>query len=41
MRVFGYVAYAHVSDELRRTLDKKGEKCVFVRYSDESKAYKL
>jgi hypothetical protein len=38
MRVFGCVAYAHVLDELRRKLDNKGEKCIFVGYSDESKA---
>ena len=41
MRVFGCVAYAHVPDQLRRKLDSKGEKCVFVGYCDESKAYKL
>jgi len=46
MRVFGCVAYAHVPDELRKKLDSKagnskGEKCIFVGYSDESKAYKL
>ena len=41
MRVFGCVAYAHVPDELRRKLYNKGEKCIFVGYSEESKAYKL
>lgn len=41
MRVFGCVAYAHVSDELRKKLDSKGEKCIFFGYNDESKAYKL
>ena len=41
MRVFGCVAYADVLDELRKNLDIKGEKCIFVGYSDESKAYKL
>ena len=41
MRVFGCVAYAHVLDELRKKLDRKGEKCIFFGYSDESKAYKL
>eukprot|EP00253_Pinus_taeda_P004625 PITA_04625 len=41
MRVFSCVAYAHVPDQLRRKLDSKGEKCVFVGYCDESKAYKL
>jgi len=41
MRVFGCVAYAHVPDQLRKKLDNKGEKCVFIGYCDESKAYKL
>ena len=41
MRVFECLVYAHVSDELRKKLDNKGEKCIFVGYRDESKAYKL
>eukprot|EP00253_Pinus_taeda_P016700 PITA_16700 len=41
MRFFGCVAYAHVPDELRKNSNNKGEKCIFVRYSDESKAYKF
>ena len=41
MRVFGCVVYAHVLDWLRKKLDIKGDKCIFVGYSDESKAYKL
>ena len=41
MKVFGCVAYAHVPDQLRKKLDHKGEKCIFVGYNDESKAYKL
>ena len=41
MREVGCVAYAHVPDQLRRNRDSKGEKCVFVGYCDESKAYKL
>eukprot|EP00253_Pinus_taeda_P017055 PITA_17055 len=41
MRVFGCVAYAHVPDQLRRKLDSKAEKCVFVGDCHESKAYKL
>ena len=41
MRVFGCMTYAHVPDELRKKLDNKGEKCIFVGYNDESKAYKL
>lgn len=41
MRVFGCVAYANVPNELRKKLDRKGEKCIFVGYNDESKEYKL
>jgi len=41
MKVFGCVGYAHVPNELRKKLDNKGEKCIFVGYNDESKAYKL
>eukprot|EP00253_Pinus_taeda_P009205 PITA_09205 len=41
MRVFGCVAYAHIPDQLRRKLDSKGEKCIFIGYSEESKAYGL
>ena len=28
-------------DELRRKLDKKGQKCIFVSYSEDTKSYKL
>ena len=38
MRVFGCVAYAHIPDQLRKKLDSKEEKCIFMGYSDESKA---
>ena len=41
LKVFGCVAYAHVRDELRRKLDKKGQKCIFVGYSEDTKAYKM
>jgi hypothetical protein len=41
LRVFGCVAYAHVPDELRRKLDNKGQKCIFVGCSEETKGYKL
>eukprot|EP00253_Pinus_taeda_P018864 PITA_18864 len=41
MKVFGCVAYAHVPDQLRKKLDSKGEKCIFIGYSEESKAYRL
>eukprot|EP00253_Pinus_taeda_P028517 PITA_28517 len=41
MNFFGCVAYAHIPDQLRRKLDNKGEKCIFIGYSEESKAYRL
>ena len=41
MRVFGCVACAHVPNELRKKLDIKGEKCIYVGYNDESKVYKF
>ena len=41
LKVFGCVTYAHVLDELRKKLDKKGQKCIFVGYSEDTKVYKL
>ena len=41
LKVFGCVAYAHVPDELRKKLDNKAHKCIFVGYSEDTKAYKL
>jgi hypothetical protein len=41
LRVFGCVAYSLIPQELRRKLDDKGEKFIFVGYSEHSKAYKL
>jgi len=41
MRDFGCVAHAHVLDDLRKKFDSKGNKCIFVGYNDQSKAYKL
>eukprot|EP00253_Pinus_taeda_P020973 PITA_20973 len=41
MKVFGCVAYAHIPDQLRRKLGSKGEKRIFIGYSEESKAYRL
>ena len=41
LKFFGCIAYAYVTDELRKKLDKKGQKCIFVRYSEDTKAYKL
>ena len=41
LKYFGCVAYAHILDELRKKLDKKGQKCIFIGYSEDTKAYKL
>ena len=41
LNFFGCVAYAHVCDEMRKKLSKKGHKCIFVGYSEDTKAYKL
>ena len=35
------VAYAHVPDEPRMKLDKKGHTCIFVGYYEDTKTYKL
>lgn len=40
-RIFGCIAYAHIPEEKRQKLDDKGEKCIFLGVSDQSKAYKL
>lgn len=40
-QVFGYVAYACVRKELRRKLNEKCEKYIFIGYSDHSKTHKL
>jgi hypothetical protein len=40
-RIFGCVAFAHVPAEMRRKLDDRSERCIFVGYSEESRAYKL
>ena len=41
LKNFGCVAYAHVPEELRIKLDDRSQKCIFVGYSEESKAYRL
>ena len=37
-KTFGCGAYAHVLDKLRKKLDKKGKKCIFVGYYEDTKA---
>ena len=41
LKFFGCVAYAHVLDELRKKLENKAHTCIFVAYSEDTKAYKL
>jgi hypothetical protein len=38
---FCCIAYAHVPEELRRKLDNRSEKCIFIGYNEQSKAYRL
>ena len=40
LKVFGCIAYVHVPDELRKKLDPKAEKCIFIGYSLEQKGYR-
>ena len=41
IRVFGCVSYVHVPNELRKKLDPKARKCIFVGYPEGMKGYKL
>ena len=41
LKLFGCVAYVHVPDEMRKKLDKKGQKCIFVDYLEDTKVYKM
>jgi hypothetical protein len=41
LRIFGCLAYSQVPESKRKKLDDRGEKCIFLGYSEESKAYKL
>ena len=38
-RIFGCLAFAHVPEELRKRLDDRSEKYIFIGYSEQSKAY--
>ncbi|CAL8994927.1 unnamed protein product, partial [Prunus brigantina] len=41
LRVFGCIAYSHVPDHIRKKLDEKAEKCIFIGYDTVTKGYKL
>jgi hypothetical protein len=40
-KVLRCVAYSHFPKDLRINLDDRSEKCIFVGYSENSKAYRL
>lgn len=40
LRVFGSRSFTHIPDANRRKLDAKAQECIFVGYSDTSKAYR-
>jgi len=41
LRVFGSIAYSHISEERRKKLDDKFKKYIFMGYIERSKAYQL
>ena len=41
LRVFGCISYVHIPSELRKKLDSKSDKCVFMGYPEGTKGYKL
>jgi len=41
LQVFGRITYAHVPESKGKKLDDRGEKCIFIGYSGESKDYTL
>ena len=41
MRIFGVTAYVHIPDKLRKKLDPKSERGIFVGYEANSKAYRV
>ncbi|GMI80680.1 hypothetical protein HRI_001737300 [Hibiscus trionum] len=41
LKIFRCIAYAHVPEQIRKKLDNRGEKCIFIGYDEKSKAYRL
>ncbi|GMJ04996.1 hypothetical protein HRI_004168800 [Hibiscus trionum] len=41
LKIFGCIAYAHIPEQIRKKLDDRGEKCIFIGYDERSKAYRL
>jgi len=40
LKVFGSIAYVQRLDEKRRKLDPKAQKCIFIGYAQDRKAYR-
>jgi hypothetical protein len=38
---FGCIVFAHIPEEMRKNLENRSEKCIFIRYNEQSKAYIL
>jgi hypothetical protein len=41
LNIFGCISYLHVPKDSRKKLDSKTQKCLFLRYDEESKVYRL
>src|ERR1044072_2585627 len=41
LRIFGSLAYVHISSEDRSKLDPKSRRCIFIGYNNDVKGYKL
>ena len=41
LRVFGCVAYVHISDQGRNKLDPKSKKCTFIGYGEDEFGYRI
>ena len=40
-KVFGCECWDHIPDDKWKNLDTKSDKCIFIGYSEDSKAYRL
>lgn len=41
LKVFGYIAYAHVDQEMRKKLENKSQKCALIWYGGDEYDYRL
>jgi len=39
--IFGCIDFSHIPEELSKNLDNRSEKCIFIGYSEQSKAWKF